>query len=215
MATLAEMRSAINRKLKDPDGTALSSSDVNFEINRTIELYSRYRFWFNEDLATITLTAGTQTVPNIPSDFQSQLQVNGLTLIDSQVKIDLIKLAPDEFVERDDDQTGRPNFFTYRDGRFLLLPTPDRAYTLLFRYLKTYSDLSADTDTNDFTNNASNLIILRTLAHIYSEDKQDPELGAVYSQLAQVEYDALSERTDNLNASGYLETPSILDNNYL
>ena len=211
MATLAQLRQRVSRKLKDPDNTSFSASVVNDEINRSISYYMNFRFWFNEALEQITLTSGSQVVPNIPSDVVNELQVNGLTIIDSQVKIDLIKLLPNDFVDRDQDQTGRPYYYTYRNNQFLLLPTPQQDYTLNFRYMKSYVDLVDDADTNDFTTNAPDLIMLHTLKNIYSEDKQDLNMSAKYSELERVELRAITERTNNRLASGYVQNHSILE----
>lgn len=211
MATLAQIRQRVSRKLKDPDNTATSASDVDMEINRSVRFYSNYRFWFNETEATITLNSGDQVVPNVPSDLISELQVNGLMLIDSQVKINLIKLLPNDFFDRDQDQTGRPYYYTYRNNEFLLLPTPQIDYTLKLRYLKKYDDLTGDSDANDFTNNAEDLIMLHTLKNLYFEDKQDTTLGSYYANLEEIELASIKERTQNRNASGYLQNNSILE----
>jgi hypothetical protein len=211
MATLAEIRTTVARKIQNPDLTGnITSSVVTSEINRSIRYYEKFRFNFNEDLSSITLTADTQVVPSIPSDLSSPLYVNGLMVVDSQVKINLEKLAPDNFFDRDQDQTGRPYFWTYRDGEFLLLPTPDSAYTLKFRYLKTYTALSADGDTNDFTDNAEDLIMLHTVKNLYAEDKQDPESAAYYQVLEDKELKSIMSRSDDFNASGFLSNNSIL-----
>lgn len=211
MATLQQIRVRVSRKLQDPDNTSRSTGVVDEEINRSIRYYENYRFWFNEDLKTITLVQDQKLVPDLPSDLLSELQVNGLMLIDAQVKIDLIKLAPDDFFDRDQNQTGRPYYYTYRDNEYLLLPVPQQAYSLIFRYLKTYADLVNDSDTNDFTDNAEDLIMLHTLKNMYAEDKQDPELASHYHGLETSELKALRERTDNRNNSGYLQSHSILE----
>ncbi len=210
MATLKQIRDNVARKSQDPNFTSRSALVVTDEINRSIRYYQNYRFWFNESLSTITLTSGAQVVPSIPSDVISELQVNGLMLIDAQVKIDLKKLSPVDFFVMDDDQTGRPEYYTYRNNEFLLLPTPNQAYSLIFRYLKLYPDLVNDNDTNDFTNNAEDLVMLHTLKNIYSEEKQDAENGALYSELERVELASLRTRSDNRNKSGYLNSYSIL-----
>ena len=216
MATLQQIRERVSRKLQDPNNTARSASVVDEEINRSIRFYSKYRFQFNEDEKTITLISGQQSVPDLPTDLLSPLYVNALTLIDDQVKIDLQKLLPDAFREGDDDQTGRPVFWTYINGEFLLNPTPIEAYTLKFRYLKLYADLVNDSDTNDFTDNAEDLIMLHTLKNMYAEDKQDPSLSAYYQTLEEGEYRSLREQTDMFNKSGYLSNYTILqeDNIY-
>lgn len=211
MATLQQIRESVRRKLIDSESTAFSDSVLNEEINRSIKYYSRSRFYFNETLSTITLTAGAQVVPSIPSDLQSELQVNGLMLIDNQVKIDLEKLLPDVFFENDYEQTGRPIYYTYRNDQFLLLPIPQEAYSLILRYLKTYSDLSADSDTNDFTDNASDLIMLHTLKNMYNEDKQDLENGARYQELERMELLSLKERDKSRLGTGQLYAETILN----
>lgn len=214
MATLQQIRERVSRKLQDPDNTDRSVAVINDEINRSIDYYQNYRFWFNEDQANITLNVDDNVVPNIPSDLISELQVNGLLLIDSQVKIDLIKLLPNDFFERDQDQTGRPYFYTYRNGEFLVFPTPQQAYPVRFRYLKSYTDLVNDSDTNDFTDNAPDLIMLHTLKNLYAEDKQDSQYASYYAELERSELMALRERTDNLNGTGRIKGHSILETTY-
>lgn len=216
MSTLQQIRERVSRKLQDPSNTSRSAAVVDDEINRSIRYYSRYRFSFNEGEANITLTSGQQTVPNLPADLLSPLFVNGLTLIDDQVKIDLHKLLPDAFREGDNDQTGRPVYYTIINEQFLLNPTPIENYTLKFRYLKKYDDLVNNTDTNDFTEIAEDLIMLHTLKNMYAEDKQDTEYANFYQVLEQSELRSLRERTDAYNASGYLTGQTILgaDNIY-
>lgn len=215
MATLAQIRSRVARKIINPDLTgAISASVVNEEINRAIRYYSKYRFFFNEELADITLTADNQVLPSVPSDLLSPFNVNGIMVIDSQVKVDLIRLNPVDFFNRDQDQTGRPYFYTYRNGQFLLLPTPDQAYPVKFRYLKKYADLSSDSDTNDFTDNAEDLITLDAVRNLYGEDKQDPATGMSYSEIVKREFDRLVDQTNDYNASGYVSNESILEPTY-
>lgn len=211
MATLQQIRERVSRKLQDANNTSRSVEVVDEEINRSIRYYQNYRFWFNDKETTITLVAGQQLVPNIPTDVISELQVNGLMLIDAQVKIDLIKLHPDDFFDRDQDQTGRPYYYTYRNNEYLLLPIPQRAYELKFRYLEKYADLVDNSDTNDFTDNAEDLIMLHTLKNMYAEDKQDPSLAGAYGDLERSELRALEERSGNRNSSGYLSSESILE----
>lgn len=211
MATLAQIRSRISRKLQDPNNTANSASVVNEEINRAIRYYQRYNFGFNEELSNLVTVAGTQRLSGLPSSFVRELDEGGLILIDDQVKIELQKLHPANLSERDDDQTGRPYFYTYRDQSYDLLPTPNEEYTVQFRYLKKYTELSADLDTNDFTDNAEDLLVLHVLAKMYAEDKQDAQLGAYYEGLRKEELGALRDDTNARIGAGYIESHSILE----
>ena len=89
---------------------------------------------------------------------------------------------------------------------------PIQDYQLKFRYLKKYADLVNDSDTNDFTDNAEDLIMLHTLKNLYAEDKQDPALSAYYQQLEQDELRSILSRSDAYNASGYVAGYTILEN---
>lgn len=211
MATLAQLRSRVSRKIQDPDNTGITASVVDFEINRSIRYYSNYHFWFNERMVTLALSSGSQVVGGLPTDIKSELEVNGLMIIDSQVKITLNKLNPNDFFDRDQDQTGRPYFYTYRNEEYLVLPTPDRSYTLKFRYLKKYNDLTSDTDENDFTQEAEDLIMLHTIKNIYAEDKQDPDSSAYYERLEREQLRSLTERTNNRLGTGTIDASSILE----
>lgn len=214
MATLAQIRDTVNRKLQDPNSSARSALVVDDEINRAIRYYQSNLFGFNERLVTLNLVSGAQRITGLPSDIILELQTGGLILIDDQVKISLSKLHPDNFAERDDDQTGRPYYYTYRDQSYDVLPIPDDDYTLQFRYLKKYEPLVNDTDTNDFTEQAQDLIILHVLARVYAEDKQDAQLGAYYEGLRSDELRTLRDRTDPRVGTGYLQSRSILNDHY-
>lgn len=217
MADLSTIRSSVLVKMQDPDGLATVSSPalVDSEINRSIRYYQNKRFWFNERKADITLVAGQQDIPSIPSDVITELDVNGLLLVDDQVKIDLIKLPPDVFFQRDDDQAGRPYYYAYVDNTYKVLPTPSEAYPLQFRYLKKYDALVNDSDSNDFTVNAQDLIMLHTLKNMYAENKQDAALSLAYDSLEKSELGALLKRSDARLSSGVLTTHSVLENYYL
>lgn len=214
MATLQELRTRINRKLKDPNNTARSPEVITEEINRAIRYYQNRPFTFNEGLITLTAQSGTQRLTGLPSDLNMELQDGGLILIDNQVRIDLIKLPPANFAERDDDQTGRPYYYTYRDQSYDLLPTPQQDYPVQFRYLIRYEDLVNDSDTNAFTENAEDLLVAHVLARLTAEDKQDTQLGTYYEQLRLDELKALRDRTDARLSSGFVRSESILDNYY-
>lgn len=215
MATLAQIRSKISRKLKDPNNTANTAPVVVEEINRAVRFYQNYNFGFNETLADLVTVQGQQRLSGVPGDVLKVLTEGGIILIDEQEKINLIKLHPSSFANRDDDQTGRPIFYTYRDQSYDLLPTPIQEYGVKFRYLPRHDDLEDDDDTNVFTNNAEDLIVLHVLAKMYAEDKQDVELASYYERLRKEEYKNLRDRTDGQVGSGYLQADSILQNTYI
>lgn len=211
MATLKQIRDSIAAKSKDSNFTAVNESLVDYEINRAIRYYETTRFWFNEAQSDITLNVGDNVVPNIPSDSIAPFLVNGVTLVDNQIKEPMEKKLPDFYDSMDAEQTGRPSIWTYKNGQFLVLPYPASAYILQFRYLKSYTGLVNDNDTNDFTKYAQDLISMRALSTIYTEYKEAPDLAQFYEGRAASELVSLTKRTNMLNASGRLEVNTILN----
>lgn len=210
MATLKQIRDSIAAKSKDKNFTAVSSALVDQEINRAVGYYKTHRFWFNESVSVTNLVTSQKEIPNIPSDILTLLQEDGLTIKDGQIKVNLRKITPEQYDEMDEEQTGRPEYFTYRNSEYLILPYPSETYQATIRYLKDYDDLVNDSDTNDFTTNARYLIEMRALSTIYTEFKEDPELATFYEGREKQEYDTLELRTNNLLASGSLEVCTII-----
>lgn len=211
MATLAELRTIISQKIKNPylEGD-ITASVVNAEINRVIRYYQQKKFYFNTKTVEITLIANEQAVPSLPSDLLSPIFVNSLLLIDSDVQIPLTKLLPDAFAKMDRNQTGRPFWYTYRRDSFLLLPVPASAYTLEFSYLRDYPALVNDGDSNDFSIYAENLLIMSVIKHLYAENKDDLEKASGYQELEDKELRELQSVSRDYEASGELTIYSIL-----
>jgi len=157
MATLSDLRSIVSDNLNRTD----LNTQIDQAINFAIDYYAkRYRFWFNETTATFNTVA---------SQFNYTSAETGLTNVREfdYVKIAISSTNNYEVVPETYDviqsinisnATGQPIFYSYYKENMYLYYVPDAAYTITVSYVKSYSDLVNDGDSNDFTTNAEDLI---------------------------------------------------------
>lgn len=217
MANFGTMTSDVSKRLIDPKNTAVSIADVQAAINQSIDYWKFRRFWFNEVNDQAVMTAGDNSFP-YPDDFLVPVVQNGgFYMLFGNGKIPLIKI--DE-VQMDSyyqvNGVGLPRWYARMgDSEYQCYPTPDQNYVVGRHYLKDYVDLSADEDTNDFTDNATRLIELWAIANLVSELRQDtPGTGDYYRNVAQDEYRNLRVLTNKKNAAGQLQTFSQLNTGF-
>lgn len=211
MATLAELRTTILGKLDDGSVQRPSSSQVDAQINSTIDFYENDSFWFTEDIATLATVAGNRALSSIPSDFKMTKEPNGLVIFQGNIKYPLVHLTPLAFDTLDVDAQGRPKWYTFRDGGFEVYYIPDQVYTINLFYSKSYVDLATDGASNDFTNNTTRLIEYRTLADLLLDYREDEERAAIYLRRAEKELTKIQTETYNRTATGNLSTENIVD----
>lgn len=210
MATFAALKTAISTRLQDENNTAVSAAIVGQAVNEAISYWSNREFWFNEDLETITLMASNPVVPSVPSTLRSILNPGGMVIDYNGQKWPMSPVSTAEYDAQDDGAENMPDVYTYRAGQIEVFPIPDQAYTLNLRYLKGYADLSGDTDTNDFTNNAADLIKYTALGKLKGEFFEDEKMASYYNQRAADEYALLQRRTGRLRYTGRLTVETII-----
>ncbi len=210
MATLADLRTRIAERLKDPSFQTISAASVNLVINQTLHYYKYRRFWFNDSEVDITLNVGDPLVPNIPADLLTELPTGGLVINYSTVFYKIEKRSGDIYDQENVSGVGLPYIYCYRDQNYYLYFYPNIAYTLKFRYIHDYADLVNDSDNNDFTNNCDMMMMYNALSRIYGEYKQDPTMEKYYTSRADDEEKNINRRSDILNGSGTLTLDSYL-----
>ena len=97
----------------------------------------------------------------------------------------LYRLRPTTFIHIQDNTTssadnGQPFNFAWGVNKLWLYPIPDSAYTVTYYYRKSYTELSADGDNNDWTNNAEDLIEARAtwwLHNRITKDKDEAQIA--------------------------------------
>jgi|TARA_B110000503_G_scaffold84881_1_gene129159 hypothetical protein len=205
MATLAEIRTWVSKRLQDPNNTSISASDVDALTNQAIRYWNDSRFFFNEVTDTATLTQGDATIP-IPSHWLCPSIDNCFVIEYSGIRYPLKKVS--EMVYNSTFLTngvGQPEIFTKQaNSGYQCYPIPDRAYTVRRFYLKEYNALSGDSDTNEFTTHAEDLIKYTAVAYGSRDFRQDIQMYQAFIDQANTEEQALINETRKNNATGSL-----------
>lgn len=216
MATLADIQTQVSARLLDPNNTAVSLASVTSAINDAVNYWKNNRFFFNERHDTATLTAQDPSFP-YPTDFLvPATQDDGFYIEYSGIRYPLSKVSQPYYDARFlSTGFGIPKIYAkIANDNYQCYPIPDRNYTVGRHYLKDYVDLSAGTDTNDFTVKASRLIMLWATANLTAELRQDDKMEAYYRAAAEDEVLNLRNLTDKENASGRLTLYSSLTSFY-
>lgn len=210
MPNFAQLKAIVSRKLIDPSNTAIAAADVGAAINDAIHFWRNRRFWFNEGSASIPLNAGNPLIPNLPADFWYEVPKNGFVIAFNGLSYTLRKVTPLEYDATNVGGLGLPDCYVYRNGGYSIYPIPNLNYTLNCYYLKNYADLANDSDSNDFTNLADQLLIYEALSRLAGEDRQDEAMGNNYAIKADREYKNLVSRTSKQTETGTLAVQTIL-----
>lgn len=195
MSTFLDMQSRIADELQDDD--IETGGQVAKAILDAIRLYRGKRFWFNQVFnQPFTLPTGTEYLaPVLPVSGISTTEP--LTVID-QMQIDdgtganyrKIGVVDDALIAK--GQTGAvigpPRYFSLVSDamgtRLRFYPKPDQIYTPIVSALIRFADLSADTDTNPWTNDAEMLIrqTAKRIIRMDIDNQPDMPPGALESQ---------------------------------
>lgn len=211
MATLSELRDRILSKLDDGAVQRPNASEVVAQINSTIDYYENDGFWFTQELVELRCTPNQRILDGVPDDFKMVVEPNGLVILQGNIRYPMEHVTPLAFDTIDVDATGRPVWYTYRDGNFELYYIPDLDYRVRFFYRKRFADLVNDNDENDFTRFADRLIEYRTLADLLLDYREDEVRGAQYIARAEDELAKIQTETYNRTSTGNLSTESIVD----
>lgn len=138
---------------------------VKRAIVNAVKCYEAQRYWFNTTATALACSAG-QSYVSVPSDFQA---LDLLEIAYSGIETRLIEEPHSRIrVMNNSSATGLPTHFTYYRDRFELAVIPDSAYSVNCYYLQLLPALSADTDTNVWTNEAQNLIVHSAMVDVLS-----------------------------------------------
>lgn len=204
MATFGAVKTAIARRLLDENHTAITDAEIGEAVNEAIVKYKSKRFWFNTTDDDLTIAAGDTSL-TLPTDFLTEIPRNGVTITFSGFVYQIKKTHPTIFdAHASNLTTGRPVIYVHRDGVLEIYPTADRAYDGKLYYLKEYTALVTDGSTNDFLEEATQLIQNEALANLHGELRQDEKMEDRYTKRADTEYNVLRNRTALFLRSGNL-----------
>lgn len=183
-----------------------SLADLQSEIKQAIKdaifFFQDRRFWFNEVRATANTNYGDGTIAGnesgkwlaVPTNIQSFetliIKVAGSLYPIEQETHDAID-AVDNGLE-----TGTPARWAYFGNQIRFYPCPDKAYTLTLSYIKTFPELSGNSDSNAWITEAKDLIRARALWDLYMNTIKDYESAAAQKPLIDEQIYALLRKRD-------------------
>lgn len=201
MSTFGDLKQQASGRLQDDNNTAVSASIVGAAINSAVKYWKQRRFWFNEGFESVVLTAGSPVIPIVASDILYILPRYGMALIDQQMTYNLRKVDPAAYNSGNILQNGRPYAYTWIAGQYLTYFYPQSAYTVNVTFIRDYDDLVNDSDSNDFTINADQLILYDAMMRL-NELRTDPAMSDNYQQKRDMEEKNLIKRTNKMIGTG-------------
>ena len=167
MATFAEIKARIVTELVRDDLEDDLASQLTLHIQRACEYFADERFWFNAYVGTVSTVGGQQTV-TVPADCR---RVERVSVPASQVDVREVLLSdiPDWTA------SSVPQLYAYDNDTLYFHPTPDAVYSLRLVGTKQIDAPVDDTDENEWTVEAQDLIVARAKMTLLRDQFRDPQ----------------------------------------
>jgi hypothetical protein len=178
MATFKDLQDRINL---DYLNNMTLIAETKRAIRNAIKTYEAQRYWFNETLTAIAASTVSSGIA-VPTDFLT------LDRLEVTVNSNDYALIQREFFDIRDMNVsrtrGQPTHFAYHGDKFELAIHPDSAYSINLHYIRSLAELSADSDSNAWTNEAANLICHAACVDLLSGVLQVPNSAAINRHVA-------------------------------
>lgn len=194
MATYADLKTRIKSELdrEDMDAAEDSVDDLTRHILAAVRFYQARRFWFLQKPAKSAVTVASQNYVARPTDMA---QIDRISIPALGYELEKIDIEDLEALDEPSGQEGQPVYWAEGDGattgaaQLRLWPTPNAVYTLKLSGTAAVTALSADADSNVWTNEAQDLIAARACRTISKDVFKDFEAAEGF---AVAEEEALS-----------------------
>lgn len=161
MATFADIRARVATETDRDDLTA----EISTAVLDAVDEHADLNFAFNENRLTTATVASTRTVA-LPAGLRKETGV----WIDVSGSDYMLQRVSAEFMEElhaATNTTGQPTYYAFLNGQWHLWPTPGQVYTLTAVGVYDESTLSADGDTNGFTDDRTAARMIAAWARAY------------------------------------------------
>lgn len=174
VADYASMRERIVRDL-EPHVGRLTGDEVGLAIQDAIERLTYESFWWLDHISTGLTTVANQVSNALPTDFVS---LEDVTMTVSGESYPLYSVTYDYYrwLQTDEnDLVGQPFRYSLFQSKIWWYPTPDQAYTYTLYYRRRLTELSDDTDTNDWLTYGWQMLRWEVLAELGTSPLDLPE----------------------------------------
>jgi hypothetical protein len=187
MATLGDLKTRIKTEMVRTDLNDELASTLDLHIQRACEYFADERFWFNAYIGTVACVPGSQTV-SVPVAIRRVDRVS-IPSIQVEVREVLLTEFPD-FVA-----SAIPQVYAYDNDALIMYPTPDQAYSLRVVGTKQINAPATDADSNEWTNEAQDLIVARAKMTLYRDQFRDLEGVGIAKSATEEELTRLKRET--------------------
>ena len=200
MTTFAEIKSRIASELHRTDLT----TEIDRAVKKAVQYYTSQRTYFNESSATFNTVANQVEYTNPATGIVE------LDLVTMNVNGRTQELTPKPWQElAAQDQTswaGTPSFYGWRAKSIRLYPRPNAVYTVTLYFLQQFTELSDDSDTNDWITEGEDLIVNRAKIMLYEGNiKATPNTVMMERSQERENLERIRTRTNQISASGTLQ----------
>lgn len=204
MSTLAQIRA----RVADDINRADLNTQIDLAINRSIEYYYNLeRFWFNETTTTLSLVANQESYDTADGLASDIAEIDYVNIVLSSTNYQPLIERPFQWIQdmNQGRSTGDPTDYSWYQNKLYFYLIPNQVRTVNIFYKKTYSDLTLDADTNDYTTYAEDLIESRAGWWVYKRILKD---FTAADQMKMMEMDALTtlrnRTSDMIGGSGQI-----------
>lgn len=205
MATFADLKTQVASDLKRSD----LNSSISAEILNSVARHSNERFWFNETRAyTFSLTNAVDEYTLASS--APVLEFVKIDWVRVQIGSQWVRLRRIDADRMEELQattaSGQPTYaWSYYGNKLRFYPVPNATFTAKVAGHYRLIELSADTDSNSWTNEGKSLIRYTALTRLFAFPIRNADAAMGAAQMAQAELDDLRQETSRRKRKGYME----------
>ena len=207
MSTYGEMQTRIADELIN-DGD-ISTAQIQNAIQSTIADYSGEAFWFNEAVSTFSTVANQELYTSSDlAAIPSIIRILSMRTNNSNAWNGYINGITNDQIEdiQDGSIKGTPNYYSRFANKIRLYPIPDSAYTVKISYISTLTALSADSDTNAWTEDAEEVIRQGAKKRLAADILHSDEIASRCAAMEAKAYEGLRAENRNRRSQQLLRT---------
>lgn len=177
---------------------SITTAQIENAIKSAVKHYEREAFWFNQKVGTFATVAAqeyytTAANADIPKIVRIDSMRSSFGNVIRAVSFDHIEQMQDGSV------TSAPGFYTRYKDQIRLYPIPDAVYTMTMAYIYKLTTLSADADTNAWTDECEEMIRQASKRILATDILHADDMAQRYAELERVAYDRI--RSENKDRS--------------
>lgn len=211
MATFVEIQNKVKTRLNKGNVSPIDNK-IGEIVNLAIQFFSKNLYYFTKGYASFNLVPEVEELSANTLYPTNVFHIDSMSVEDGSYKYPVEKVSDEDYDDRygfSQPSSARPCIYTEQDKKILLKPKPNKAYKIYLRYYKSYPDLVNDTDTNDFLQEAEELIIQKALHSVYIDFRIEPTLAAIAEQGWQKIHNDLIQATNVKNSTGQVKARSL------